>query len=141
MKLIKYDNAYADPFSTLDKWFSDSFFRPDRFSIFNDLAEQKTSRSVAINIYEDEENYYLTAEVPGFSKKEVNVELENSVLTISGERKTKKGKSEYSESFSRSVTVGDKVNGDKVKAKLEDGVLTVTLPRREESKPKSINVS
>ena len=141
MKLIKYDNSYMDPFTNLDRWLDDTFFGFDRNPFYNRFTERAASNQLPVNLYEDKDNYYVTAELPGLSKKDVKIELENAVLTVSGERKAKEGKTESTFSFSRSITVGDDVNATKVKAKMQDGVLTVTLPRQEERKPRQITVS
>jgi HSP20 family protein len=141
MKLIKSDNSYSDPFSSLERLFGDTFFGLDRSPLFDRFADREPINSFPVNIYEDKDNYYATAELPGINKKDVKIELENAVLTISGERKVKKGDSKSSYAFSRSITVGDDIDSGKVNAKLLDGVLTVTLPRHEERKPRSITVS
>jgi len=141
MKLIKYDNSYMDPFTNFDRWLDDAFFGLDRNPFFNRFTEREASSQLPVNLYEDNDNYYVTAELPGLNKKDVSIELENAVLTISGERKVKNDKDESTFTFSRSITVGDDVNAAKVKAKMQDGVLTVTLPRQEERKPRQITVS
>ena len=141
MKLIKSDNSYTDPFTSLERLFGETFFGLDRYPFFDRFDDREATRSFPINIYEDKNDYYVTAEVPGINKKDIKIELENAVLTISGERKVKKGDNESSLTFSRSVTVGDGINSGKVSAKLEDGILTVTLPRAEERKSRAISVS
>ncbi|OPZ73414.1 MAG: Acid shock protein [Verrucomicrobia bacterium ADurb.Bin474] len=94
-----------------------------------------------MNLYHDNDALYVTAELPGVSKKDISIQLENAVLTIKGERKEKEGKSESSVSFERAITIGEEINSDKIKAKLEDGILTITLPKAENRKPKAITVS
>ena len=69
------------------------------------------------------------------------LELDNAVLTLSGDRKTKSGESEESASFTRSISVADDIRSDKVKGSFEDGVLTVTLPKSEERKARAISIS
>jgi HSP20 family protein len=103
----------------------------------------------AINIYEDKEGIHLTAEVPGMKPEEVNVQVENRVLTISGERKLEKeeNKDGYHRiersygKFARSFTLPDTVDGEKISAAVKDGVLTVLLPKRAAAQSKKINVS
>lgn len=139
MRLIKYDNLYNDALSELDRFFDRTF---GSFPAHPGLLTREESRGFRVDLNHDADNYYVAAELPGVDKKDVNIELENAVLTISGERKI--GGDEGAEStvrFSRSITVGDDVNPDKVKAKLENGILTVTLPKREERKPRMISVS
>lgn len=96
-----------------------------------------------VDIYEDNDNTYVRAELPGVSRDDINVEMTDGYLTISASRKamTDDGKGEESFSFSRSVSVDDNIETDKVAAAYENGVLTVTLPKREESKPKKIAIA
>jgi HSP20 family protein len=141
MKLIKYDHNTIDPLTHLDRWFDEAFFGLDRSPLFSRWASNEGITQLAVNLHEDADNYYVIAELPGFDRKELKIELENAVLTLSGERKEKHGETEQSSSFSRSITVGDDVNASKVKAKLQNGVLTVTLPRQEARKPKTIAIS
>ena len=70
-----------------------------------------------------------------------NVEMVDDYLTITAARKSKEGEKEQSFSFSRSVTIPDAVQADKVAAAYENGVLTVTLPKREEAKPRKISIN
>lgn len=141
MKLIKSDNSYADPFTSLEKLFGDTFFGVDRYPFFDRFADRESVNSFPVNIYEDKDNYYATAELPGIDKKDIKIELENAVLTISGERKVRERENKSCCTFSRSITVGDNIDSSMVNANLQDGILTITLPRHEERKPRSITVS
>ena len=96
-----------------------------------------------VDLYEDKDNTYVRAELPGVNRDEINVEMVEDYLTISATRKTPagSGENEQSFSFSRSVNIPDEVQTDKVSAAYENGVLTVTLPKREEAKPRKISVS
>lgn len=141
MKLIRYNNNYSDPFISLENLFNDNLFGTDRYSCFAQPEEQRIENEVPVNIYEDEDNYYITAELPGVSKKDLKIELENAVLNISGEWSSKTVDNASPSSFSRSISVGENINRTKVKAKLLDGILTITLPRNEELKARSITVS
>lgn len=96
-----------------------------------------------VDLYEDKENTYVRADLPGVNREDINVEVVDGYLTIAASRKTPatEGEAERSFSFSRSVTIPDEVQADKVSAAYENGVLTVTLPKREEVKPKKITVA
>jgi HSP20 family protein len=96
-----------------------------------------------VDLFEDKENTYVRAELPGVSRDDINVEMVDGYLTIAATRKTPatEGQEEQSFSFTRSVSIADEVQSDKVTAQLENGVLTVTLPKREEAKPKKITVA
>jgi len=94
-----------------------------------------------VDLYEDKDNTYVRAELPGVNKADINVEMVEDYLTITAARKTKDGDKEESFSFSRSVSIPGAVQSDKVAAAYENGVLTVTLPKREEAKPRKISVN
>lgn len=96
----------------------------------------------AVDLYEDKDNTYVRAELPGVDRKDINVEMVEDYLTISGSRKSfsPDGKTSESTEFSRSVAIPAVVQADKVAAAYENGVLIVTLPKREETKPRKISV-
>ena len=103
----------------------------------------------AVDIREDADHIYVEAEMPGFKKDEVEVTLENQTLTISAERKGEPKESSgqmllkerTNNRFLRSFTLPPTVNDQKVDAKLNDGLLTITLNKREETKPRKITVN
>lgn len=94
------------------------------------------------DLYEDKDNFYFRAELPGLKKDDVHVELGDGVLTVSGARKgfAADGEGEETSEFSRSVSVPARVQDANIVARYEDGILTVTLPKAEEVKPKRIAV-
>ncbi|HOO92454.1 MAG TPA: Hsp20/alpha crystallin family protein [Opitutales bacterium] len=139
MRLIKYDNRSVNPFAELDRLFSEALLGGNRYG-WERMFEPATG-SLRVNLYHDDDALYVTAELPGVSKKDVSIQLENAVLTIRGERKMKEGKAESSVAFERAITVGEDINADKIKAKLEEGILTISLPKAEHRKPKAITVS
>jgi len=103
----------------------------------------------AVDMHEDKDHVYVRVELPGMKKEEIEVSLHEGALTISGERKrdTKHEEGEVYRAerffgrFQRTVMLPSAVASDKVKAAYKDGVLTVTLPKTEEAKPKQIDVS
>jgi HSP20 family protein len=103
----------------------------------------------ALDVYEDKDNLYVKVEVPGMKREDIDVSLHEGSLSISGERKSEQ-KHEDAEvyraerffgRFQRTVTLPAPVAADKVKAQYKDGILTVTLPKTEEAKPKHIDVN
>ena len=102
----------------------------------------------AVDIYEHEGNIVLKAELPGIDSNDVDIRLENNVLTLRGERKVdhEVKQENYHRveraygSFSRSFTLPSIVDQEKIKAEYKDGVLELTLPKREEAKPKQISI-
>ena len=103
----------------------------------------------ALDVYEDKDSVFVKAELPGMKREEIELSLHDKTLSISGERKaeSKHQDAEVYRSerfvgrFQRTISLPSPVASDKVKAQYEDGILTVTLPKTEEAKPKQINVS
>lgn len=103
----------------------------------------------ALDVFEQKDNVVVRAELPGMKKEDIEVSLHQNTLSISGERKHEESHKDHemyrSERFfgrfQRSVTLPTAVAADKVKASYKDGVLTITLPKSEEAKPRHIDVS
>lgn len=102
----------------------------------------------AFDVYEEKDNYIVKAELPGMKKEDINVSIQDGELLISGERKseTKEDGAEvyraerYFGKFQRAVSLPATVSAQEVKAEYKDGILTVTLPKSEEAKPKHIEI-
>jgi HSP20 family protein len=103
----------------------------------------------AVDIYEKDGNIVLTAELPGLDPKDVDVRVENNVLTLRGERKWSNEiqREAYHRveraygNFTRSFTLPNVVDTEKIKADFKDGMLKLVLPKREEAKPKQISIN
>lgn len=103
----------------------------------------------ALDVQEDKDGYTIRVELPGMKREDIDVSIQANALVISGERKSETIKDDvevhrqerYFGKFSRALTLPTAVAGDKVKANYKDGILTVTLPKAEEAKPKQITVS
>ncbi len=137
MKLIRYEYPTLPSANDFDRLFADVF---NTFPRFGNLFDNQAAARVPVDLFEDDNNVYARFELPGFRRDELNVQLENAVLTVSVERKADAKEQRQEMQFSRSVTVPEGVDGEKVKAKFEDGVLTVTLPKQEARKPRSIQI-
>lgn len=103
----------------------------------------------SVNIKEGQDNYDVEMAAPGLEKKDFKIELKNGVLRISSEKKVKdelkKGyhftRREYSyQSFDRSLTLPDTVEGEKISAKYEDGILRIVIPKKEDSKKNPVRI-
>jgi len=102
----------------------------------------------AVDIHETEHELVVKADLPGVKPEELDVRVENNILTIRGERKFEKKVNEDNYlrversygSFSRSFSLANTVNTEAIKADYKDGVLTLSIPKREEAKPKQIKV-
>lgn len=121
------------------------FYIPD---IFNDdfftISPDRSTGKPAVNIREDEKNYFLELAVPGIDKKDLKIDINEDVITISSETKSESDESidgykrkefNYS-SFCRSFYIPDNVDREKIVANYKDGVLSVGLPKQEEEKNK-----
>ena|SRR3972149_737277 len=105
--------------------------------------------SPSVDIYETESDIVLKAELPEVNQKDIQINIEDNVLSLKGERKFEKETKEENfhriersyGSFSRSFTLPGSINKEKVKASYKNGVLKVTMPKKEESKPKQITVN
>ena len=103
----------------------------------------------AMDLVEDGDEFVLRADLPGLSEDDVNIELEDNVLTISGERKSEheeRSEGYYrleraSGSFSRSLTLPEGVDPEKVQARFDRGVLEVKIPKPEQVKPRKVTIS
>jgi len=108
-----------------------------------------TSWAPAVDIYETEHELVVKADLPEVDPKELDIRVENNLLTIRGERKFEKKVNEENYlrveraygSFSRSFSLANTVNSEAIKADYQNGVLTLTIPKREEAKPKQIKVN
>jgi HSP20 family protein len=108
-----------------------------------------TSFAPPVDVYEDEHNVTLKVEVPGIDEKDIDVRIENNVLTVHGERKFEKEEKEdhfrrverqYG-SFTRTFTLPTTVDSEKVSASYDKGILKISLPKKAEAKPKQIKVN
>ena len=112
-------------------------------------TEAAPTWSPAVDIREEEDHYLLLADLPGMKKEEIEVKVEDDVLILSGSREESNEEStdshRYSErrfgSFARRFNLGKGVNASGIQAAYKDGVLTVTIPKREETMPRQIPVS
>lgn len=131
------------PFSAFGRVFDDFFGR-------SALRHEETDRLLvpSLDITEDAHAYLVTAELPGLKKEDVQIHLEDGVLSISGEKRQEtetKDKTWHRMerrygSFYRAVNLPAGVDTEKVEAKFEDGVLRVRVPKRDEVKPKAIRI-
>ena len=126
----------------LDRMFDDSFFAPFR-------RDELVDWGLPLDVIEQGDNFLVKASIPGIDPKDLEITLENDVLCIKGE--TKSEKEENTERyhlrerrvgrFGRTVSFPMRVNGEAVNADYKDGVLTLTVPKAEEVKPRRININ
>ncbi len=141
MSLVKR-NYYNVP--TLNRFFDDFFTKDLYWNGENELT--KFNSTPMVNIKEDGDSFGLELAAPGLKKKDFNIELNENVLTVSFERKTEGEVAEENykrrefgyQSFKRSFTLPETVNGDKIQGKYENGVLYLVIPKKVEAKPQPI---
>ncbi|MGA3027225.1 MAG: Hsp20/alpha crystallin family protein [Bryobacteraceae bacterium] len=141
MPLVKYN-----PFETGDL--------PAGLQLFSDTVNRLLSDAQvrpwtpAVDIFETENELVLKADVPDVDMKDIDIRMENGTLAIKGERKFENEKKEKGfhrversyGTFARYFTLPDTVEADKVKADYKNGVLTITLPKKEVAKPRQIRI-
>jgi HSP20 family protein len=137
MSLVRFSNQFPGLF--------DRFFENDMFDWSNRNYSDTNTTLPSVNIKEDTEGFEVELAAPGLNKKDFKIEINNDVLTISSEKKiekeTKEGeqftKREFSyQSFSRSFSLPATVENEKISAKYENGILYISIPKREEAKPR-----
>ena len=149
MAIVRWE-PFRDLVSIQDRMnriFEDAAFRGSRQSE-DDWALGGTW-APPVDIYEHDGNLVLKAELPGVDPKDVDIRLENNTLTLRGERRidTEVKRESYHRveraygSFTRSFTLPSVVDQEKIRAEYKDGVLKVTLPKRDEAKPKQISIA
>lgn len=129
--------------NAMDKLFEESFVRPS--SLWLDFDG---GRTIPIDMYQTDNDIVVKASLPGFKPEEVDISITGDTLTIKGEHKEEKEardedyfcRERYYGAFSRSVTLPVEVKAEKAEATFENGVLTLTLPKSEEARPKQIKV-
>lgn len=144
MTLVRWNNARNRMMPTVSEW--------DRLmsDVFTDRFED-TSLSEwtpAIDITEDSDSFVVVADLPGLTKKDISINIKENMLTVSGERKSeiKDDSKNYCRTerrygaFKRSFQLTDQVIAEKISANFKNGVLTVSVPKAEEVKPKEIEI-
>jgi HSP20 family protein len=141
--------ARLEPFRGLST-LQDQFNRLFNESFRNHTEESAwTTWAPAVDIYETPNELVVKADLPDVNEKDIDVRVENNLLTIRGERKFEKSVTEENflrverayGAFSRSFSLPNTVNAETIGAEYKNGVLTVTLPKREESKPRQVKVT
>ena len=146
MAIVRWE-PFRELLSTQDRFnqlFNQTFSQA--FGEGNELGNR--TWAPAVDVYEDDQHLVIKAELPGLDPKDVEVRVENHTLFLTGERKfekeTKEGNYHRVErsygSFSRSFTLPNSVSSENAQAEYKDGVLKLTLAKREEAKPKTIKI-
>ena len=134
MNLIKYNRPGISPFGSL----VDELFN---YGLSDFLGGKHTTTTPSINIQEEKDRFLVEVASPGLEKKDFDIKIDNDHLIISAKRETKteEDKENYSRrefnytSFQRSFYLPDTIDAEKIEAKYEDGILTISLNKKEES--------
>jgi HSP20 family protein len=153
MNLIRYQAPELSAWPTLDRWSNlrdelNSLFELPFWGGLNRQGQLFSGWSPALDLYQDNDNFVAVVELPGMRKEDIEISLHDGSLIIAGERKGSSSNGEKAErteryvgSFRRSISLPDPVDANRVSATYRDGILTVTLPKAEEAKPKRIEVN
>ena len=153
MSLIRYQTPTSVMWPSLDRWASlrDDLDTLLELPFLNGSARQGqlfNGWTPALDLYQNNDNVVAIVELPGMRKEDIEISLHDGTLTIGGERKSgteSNGESaarteRFTGKFRRTITLPTRVDANKVNATYTDGILTVTLPKAEEAKPKQIQV-
>ena len=144
--LVRF-NPEADLFrGRMDRLFNQMLNTPWTPVLTEDVANR--GFLPAVDIRETPEQLMIVAELPGLDKKDVNITLENQVLTLAGERNFEKETKDETchriersyGSFTRSFTLPNNLRVDKIEAKFDKGVLSIVIPKSEETKPLKVTI-
>ncbi|WP_418262901.1 Hsp20/alpha crystallin family protein [Flavobacterium faecale] len=139
MALVRYHNQLP---SFFDRFFSNELEDWNR----NNFSNTNTTLP-SVNIKENKDEFLVEVAAPGFEKTDFKIEIDNDMLTISSEKEIKDEvkdderitKHEFSyQSFTRSFTLPELVEDDKITAKYDNGILSITIPKKEEAKPRPV---
>ena len=152
MSIIRYQAPQSVAWTPFDRLSSlrdelDTLFEMPFWSNFGRQSQLFSGWSPALDLYQNNDNVIARVELPGMRKEDIEISLQDGMLTINGERKSETSEGEKAErseryigKFRRSISLPTQVDANKVSANYRDGILTVTLPKAEEAKPKQIKV-
>jgi len=137
LKVWEPFRSFKPFYGDLERWFDDA---PGKF--------EERGWHPNVDVYETEGSYVLKADLPGINKEDIKIDVNDNALTFKGEKKfeEKTEKDNYVRversygNFTRSFTLSEDVDPENIKASYKDGVLEITLAKKEEAKPKEINI-
>lgn len=152
MSLIPYKTPESVFWPSLDRWANlrddiNTMFEP----VWSAAGRQRqlfNGWTPALDLYQDNDNVVAVVELPGMRKEDIEISLHDGTLTIGGERRDESGSDDknarterFIGKFRRSISLPTRVDAARVQANYKDGILTVTLPKAEEAKPKQIKIN
>ena len=141
-------NSLITNFDQMDRLFN-QLWRPGFDRVSTEGETEAVTLRPRVDIFESNEAYVLEADLPGVKKDDLEVEIERNVLRIAATRKSERGEElqglhverATNARFARSFTLGREVDADKIEARFTDGVLRLTLPKKEQALPRRISVN
>jgi HSP20 family protein len=153
MSLIRYQTPSSVMWPSLNRWANlrddlDTLLELPFLTGGGRQSQLFSGWTPALDLYQNNDNVVAVVELPGMRKEDIEISLQDGMLTIGGERKAETDKEDsatrterFTGKFRRSITLPTRVDANKVNATYKDGILTVTLPKAEEAKPKQIQVN
>jgi HSP20 family protein len=153
MSLIRYQTPNSVLWPSLDRWAGlrndlDTLLELPFWAASGRQSQLFSGWTPALDLFQNNDNVVAVVELPGLRKEDIEISLHDGTLTISGERKEEAAQTEgatrterFTGKFRRSITLPTQVDVNKVSATYKDGILTVTLPKAEEAKPKQIQIN
>ena len=153
MSLVRYQTPRSVMWPSLDRWANlrddlDTLLELPFLTGTGRQAQLFSGWTPALDLYQNNDNVVAVVELPGMRKEDIEISLHDGTLTIGGERKEETGEGDsatrterFTGKFRRSVTLPARVDVNKVSATYKDGILTVSLPKAEEAKPKKVEVT
>ena len=153
MSLIRYQTPSSVMWPSLNRWAN---LRDDLDTLLelpfltgSPQTQLFSGWTPALDLYQNNDNVVAVVELPGMRKEDIEISLNDGTLTIGGERKSETDSNaenatrteRFTGKFRRTITLPTRVDANKVNATYKDGILTVTLPKAEEAKPKQIQVN
>jgi len=146
MAIVRWE-PFRDVFSTQDRF--NRLFNQTLSQMFGEENGKLGTWSPAVDVFETDQNLVVKAELPGIDPKDVEIRVENNTLFLQGQRKFENEVKEENYhriersygSFTRTFALPGSIDAEKVSADYKSGVLTLTLPKREEAKPKTIKIN
>ena len=153
MSLIRYETPDLSAWPSFDRWATlrDEINNLIELPFWSNVGRQSqlfSGWTPALDLYQNHDHIVAVVELPGMRKEDIEISLHDGTLTIAGERKGESSNGEQSErserfigKFRRSISLPTRVDSAKVNATYKDGILTITLPKAEDAKPKQIQVN
>ncbi len=143
--------------TSMSRWTqSPTLSREPFYRLFETLFNQDQGEDIAtrtwtppVDVRETEEAFTVTAELPGLSREDIQITLENNILRLTGERKFERDEKQENYhriersygAFTRSFALPSQVDAERVQANFKDGVLTITVPKADAARPRKIDIS